>query len=427
MLFYLDPYLVEEGNVYLDIFSFGQVEDISFSYPVKIVLSGQTGKSAFITEFDGMTKQVTIVCDSLTPTNVPAEFACVFDDGVHTFTASIFSSASFTEITKNGSGGCDGDCTPPTFGNDKHGKQIVQDGFSYNGNKADVTDYHTEFPLITVKTHFTNTVTLKVYENNGVDRIKWVQFGLGMLEVGSPLNHAQTLVTIYLDDAKVESIEKQEKYFLVDIIDVNTSVVDCGYVEEECLQVSMNYIYRDKPKYNVMAINAMDTSRNSQTNFMNDGVLVIGDSMNIPLETSTTSGNGGAFYHQRAGAVELTLVDYKTDLWQDSYGYLWKMTKYGPQIIDTVPQPIKEPDPMWAAMTRMNSNFADMIIYEQAKAYLIFDGSKLINALPESWSYELPDKEGAAKEFEEQKILEVEKAEKTLKELLYNTHRSFRW
>jgi len=76
-----------------------------------------------------------------------------------------------------GSGGCN-DCTPPTFGKNNHGVLLVSQGFTFNGNSTDVTDYHTPFPLITVVTNQTNTVTVKVYENNGVSYIQLIQFGL---------------------------------------------------------------------------------------------------------------------------------------------------------------------------------------------------------------------------------------------------------
>ena len=45
---------------------------------------------------------------------------------------------------------------------------------------------------------------------------------------------------------------------------------------------------------------------------------------------------------------------------------------------------------MWGAMTRINSNFPAMIIHEQDKAVLIFDSSKIVSELGESWSYDAP-------------------------------------
>ena len=248
------------------------------------------------------------------------------------------------EETKSSGGSCP-DCTPPTFGKDKNYKMIVSDGFTYNGLSTDVTNYHTDFPLITVITNATNTVTVKVYENNGVTNIKMIQFGLGMPEIGSPLDYAQSLVEVPFHNAEIEEINIIDPDNLVDIIDATTNVVYCmddsGF---ECLELTLQYVYRDQPKYNVMAINAIDNFRNTKTNYINDGILVVGESLNDPLFLTTTAGNSNAFYPQRAGSVLLTLVDYKTNMWKDEYGYMWSGDKWGPYMVDIIPVPQKSPD-----------------------------------------------------------------------------------
>ena len=173
---------------------------------------------------------------------------------------------------------------------------IVENGFTYNGESVDVTDYHTDFPLITVVTNATNTATLKVFENNGVNNIRLVQFGMGMPELGSSLENAQTLVEVWLVGTEIEKIVQTDKNNLVDIIHATSSVVDCMTDDvRDCLQVSIQYIYRDQPKYNIMAINAMDIPRNPNTNYLNDGVLVMGESLNEPLQQQTSVSHGGAF------------------------------------------------------------------------------------------------------------------------------------
>ena len=67
-------------------------------------------------------------------------------------------------------------------------------------------------------------------------------------------------------------------------------------------------------------------------------------------------------------------MDYKTDSWQDEYGYLWTSDNYQSfRIVDTIPVPIREPDVMWQAMTRVNSNFVVMVQNEQDRAQIILD------------------------------------------------------
>ena len=100
-----------------------------------------------------------------------------------------------------------------------------------------------------------------------------------------------------------------------------------------------------------------------------DGVLVIGDSLNEPLLQDVTVANGGVFYPQRAGTVLLTLIDYKTDMWQDEFGYMWSSNQYGPYIVDVIPVPQKEPDTIspWSGYNdRIHSEFT---MYKALQVY----------------------------------------------------------
>ena len=277
--------------------------------------------------------------------------------------------------TSGGGGGCS-DCIPPTFGKNKNGVLLVSEGFSFNGNATDVIEFHTKYDLITVITNQTNTVTVKIYENNGVNNIQMVQFGMGMPEVRSPLKDAQTLVEISLVGAEIEKIEKDKNNNnnLIDILNGTTSIVDCGYVgTENCLQVTLEYVYRDQPKYNIMAINAMDYSRNAQTNYLNDGILVIGESLNDSHVQKVTASKGGVYYPQIRGSVILTLEDYKTDIWKDEFDYQWSTNEYGPYLLDTLPVPelLSDKHSKWSGFNdRNHSGFESYKELQKAKAML---------------------------------------------------------
>ena len=288
------------------------------------------------------------------------EFCCIFT----------------SELESNYTGDSCSDCVAPTFGKDANNFLIVTNGFSYNGNATDVTDYHTEFPLITTVTNKTNTVLVKVYENNGINNIKLVQFGLGMPEVGSSLEHAQTLVEIWLEKGQVVKIVEEDDNNLVTLATVETSEIDCGDTSEKCLGVKLQYFYTDQPKYNIMAINAIDFKRNSQTNYLNEGVEVIGDSLNESLTQKTTVSQGGAFYPQKSGSTILTLSDYKTDTWIDEYGYIWSTNEYGPYLVDMISPPEQTPDVIspWSGYNdRLHSEFGKYVKIQQEKAAIILD------------------------------------------------------
>jgi len=327
-----------------------------------------------------------------------------------------------TESEKKG-GGCGGDCTSPTFGKDKKGIMIVQGGFSFNGNSTDVTELWTPYHMITAQTNSTHNFTLKVFENNGVNNIKWFQLGI-VPEVGSELNDAEVLATIFISSTQVEKVEDSDKNNLWDIINATSYIEECGYVTSDCLELSIDVIFREELRNKVIIIQAMDNPRNADTKFLNDGIETVGESMNEPLVSYVLASKGGAFYPQDRGVVELTLTSYKNDLWQDPYGYEWSTNNYGFYIISTVPVPLKEPDVMWQAMTRMNSNFADMIIYEQERAVLIFDASKLISVLDETFTHDFTthSEEQYKNELAVKLEIEADKAAKITKDYTKNQH-----
>jgi len=256
---------------------------------------------------------------------------------------------------------CDADCVAPSFGVDGNNNLIVSGGFTYNTQSAHVTDFHTEFPLITVITNSINTATVKVYENYGPSNIEFVQFGLGMERAGSALDDAESLVEISFEDDKIKGVEIEDDNNLVDIISISYSEVACSPGSSfDCLEVEMRYIYREQPRYNVMAINAIDIAGNTQTNYLNDGVLVTGESLNEPLLQTVAAGRDDPLYPQKAGNILLTLIDFKTDLWQDEYGYMWSNNGYRPALVNDVPLPILEPDnySKWSGYNdRWNSEF----------------------------------------------------------------------
>lgn len=310
------------------------------------------------------------------PTIVDAEnnIATAQTPGFSTFAlgGSASSSSSSTSDTKKGDGGCSGDCTKPTFYKTPDEILVVKNGFVFNNNATDVINYHVPYDLIIVNTNQTYNMKLKAYESNGM---MWFQLGFGVPEIGSPLNDAESIATFYLNwDDTLNRVEQVDKHTLVDITNSTVSMADCGYTSSQCYELSVDYIYRDQQKNNVVYIQACDMARNCVTHYINDGILIEGESLNTPLISSVIAAKGGPFYPLKEGLTELSRVDYKTDAWQDEYGYMWTSDNYKSfRMVDTVPVPIKEPQEMWNVMTRGNSNFDAMIQAEIVRAQLVLD------------------------------------------------------
>ncbi len=317
--------------------------------------------------------------------------------------------------------GCSGDCIKPTFGKDRNGQMIVEGGFSFNGNQTDVTQYWTPHEMITAHTNTTHNFTLKAYENFGVNNIKWFQFGI-VPEVGTPLSESEVLATIYIKSSEVQEIIESDENNLFDIVNATSYIENCGYVSSDCLELSLDVIFRDELKNKVIVIQVMDNSRNTDTKFLNDGINTVGESINDPLEQQTSVSNSGAFYPQKAGIVLLTMVDYKNDMWQDTYGYMWSTNEYGPYLVDNIAVPIKDADPITQIMTRTHSEFDVIIQYEQNRAIMIFDASKIVSILGETFAYDLPQFEVYQKELAIKLEIEADKAAKMTKDYTLNQH-----
>lgn len=214
---------------------------------------------------------------------------------------------------------------PPTLGVDHNGKRFVDNGFSYNGNVTQADRYHTPYPLITTLVNQTNTIELIIYENGGINNIKWVQVALGIPEIGSPLNDAEVIAQLILQGGQREDLVVTDNLNLIQNFNA-TSIepVKCkaDYNTETCLKVVFEYEYREAPLYNVVAIDLMDTQRSAWTFYFNDGVEVLGESLN-PADTLNIS-NKPSHHPQKSGILDLIQIDRKDQLWIDSHGYLWQ-------------------------------------------------------------------------------------------------------
>ncbi len=269
-------------------------------------------------------------------------------------------------------GGC-ADCTPPTLGLDPFDRErLVDNGFSYNGNSVQVDTWHTPYPLITTQVGQLNTVEIIVYENQGIHNMRVVQFGLGATEIGQSLHDVEVLIEVWLytfnltHNAIIEKIIINDKdnlienYTVVAVVDVVKCQTDS--YDEKCLKVTLQYSYREDTINTVMLVNVTDISHNTQNFYFNDGVQVLGKSLNEPptyvIQNKQTS--------QQTENLTLTLTrtDKINHIWTDENGIEYLQVSETRFDRITPHTPMECTDPPLSEInvpTRNNCNFRELI------------------------------------------------------------------
>ena len=249
-------------------------------------------------------------------------------EGIHKVLSwAIPNSNDNTTVKKKGNGGC-ADCTPPTLGLDKSYKRVVDNGFSYNGQTVQVEKWYTEFPLINATVGVPNLVEIKVYENHGINNMKWVQFCLGAEEKGQPLDSCEVLIEVHLltngttTGIMVDNIVINDNDNLIDNDSVSavSYVVPCmdNSLSSNCVKVDLQYTYREETINHMMIINVADKARNAQNFHLNEGVNVLGESLNEP--PSITLFNKQTSQQKDDLWITYTRTDKRTDTWFDESG-----------------------------------------------------------------------------------------------------------
>ena len=224
----------------------------------------------------------------------------------------------------SGGSKCDRDCTPPTMGPSVNGDLIVEDGFSYNGHSVNVSQWHTEYPLITVQTGKMNVLEAKIHDDWGEDNIRSVRIAFGVPEIGK-FYQGETIIEYYPNEIIGSRINVIDKNNLLDRVSITTEKVDCNSGDNSpiCTLLTMEHMFREAPLANVVGISLSDDVRNSAAFFFNDGIGVDGESLNPP-QTATTSSN-----KKGISQIQLTQIDRGEDLWIDEQNHLWSKNSFG--------------------------------------------------------------------------------------------------
>ena len=309
----------------------------------------------------------------------------------------------------------------PTFG-ESHltYKQIVDNGFSFNGYSLTVTDnWHTDFHLTSSLIGETNTVKIKTY---AADPLKWINLYLGVPRLGD-VSDAESEIQLIVSrdynnpvDYTIDEINHYQAEELVNVDDTTASLqkIKCQASDKDkkCYEFTINFTVMAPLHDEIVAISAMDEKRRQHVTYINEGVEFTGESL---LDAHTAQLMQKKTNQGQAEIIELIQQDRRYNVWADQHGYLWTLNEYGTWTQITVADFERHQDGASSVMTRQNSNFASLIEQERQKALLVFDSSELISELDDYFAYDYSNVDSDMSKLEKYAYelqLESERAEK---------------
>lgn len=168
---------------------------------------------------------------------------------------------------KNG-GGCD-NCIAPSLGIQETTKiRVVSGGFTYNNQTVDVDYFRTPFPLVETEVGKNNTVTLKIYEDKGIQRIKHIAIAFG-LDKDKPISNSKAYMEVDIDRGNL----KLSTSGAVENVTVSSEVVSCGAINSNCFEITFYHMFTADAS-GIIGTYVWDTRLNAWQNFFNDGIDV---------------------------------------------------------------------------------------------------------------------------------------------------------
>ena len=298
------------------------------------------------------------------------------------------------EPQKKSSGGSNDWHKKPTFGiSHLTYKQIVDNGFTFNGYSLTVTDnWHTDFVKTSSVIGESNTVKIKTY---AADPLKWINLYLGVSRIGDA-SDAESEIHLVVSrnytnpvDYDLDEINHYQKEGLVNENNTSASIskVKCQASDndERCYEFTINFTVMAPLHEEVVAISAMDEKRRQHVTYINEGVEFTGTPL---LDAHTAQLMQKKTNQGQAEIIVLTQQDRRYNVWEDQHGYLWTLNEYGAWTQITAADFERHQDGASSVMTRQNSNFAGLIEQERQKALLVFDSGDLISELDDYFAYD---------------------------------------
>lgn len=198
---------------------------------------------------------------------------------------------------------------PPTLGEDKNRKSQVDNGFTYNNNTVNVQYGYTPFPLITTEVGKKNTIELVIYENEGKRDVGFVYIGFGLENIKTNIYKSEAMIKYNFRSTNsalenLSTIDKNNILQNVNMTSAEPHKCKSTDVKLKCLKMVFEYENRESTVHNVLAVQLGDENGNKFTYYFNDGIEVIGESLNGPL-IEVVSG------------IEYTRTDKVNNIWEN--------------------------------------------------------------------------------------------------------------
>jgi len=220
-----------------------------------------------------------------------------------------------------------GNDNAPTLGTDRYGNNYVDNGFTFNDFTTDVEGFTTHMPLQTLQVGELNTAVLKIYDNRGAGKIEHVELAFG-LDYDEYASESENKI-IWSQNFKGEQLvfENDPNNLLMDI-----SVI--GKADGKIMELTFNFAFREPMAKSKIALVVWDQDRHSRTVYFNDGIEVVGESLN-PAEIITV-------LDEKGYPVKITVtgenegIDEKGNIWTHNSPWTKQSTGEKLEIIEPV-------------------------------------------------------------------------------------------
>jgi len=321
----------------------------------------------------------------------------------------------------------------PTFGLDhKTFVQRVDNGLEINGQIFTVTDnFYTPIPMQNMTVGVIQNFTSTVYAPHTLYLLEFI-FGVPEVSKAYDAEASIEIYTNYDGDAIEFKINDHKTSPIINAtsLEYSSSKVKCVADDntEPCYRVSIEFSFNESPVGKVLALQAIDNDRANQILYFNDGLDIIGDSLNFPTILHIPS------EIKYKGLQTVQRMDKEHDIWMamdKSEPVLLYQKNSFETFIPIVYRTFEDtPDKLVTIIDRLHSEFYKLKEYENKRAleqfgyitsYKQIQGDDLTNYVPDVTPYSHTSRADNVV-LQQGMIDAAERAELHLFDLLSKTH-----